>query len=65
MIPDMSFEISRLILDSQTSLLMMFLDFYETEEQSKEDDDDIDYDQVFLTRKFKVITCQNNSNNMN
>ena len=30
----------------------------------KEDDNDIDYDQVPITMKFKVITCENDSSNM-
>ena len=29
-----------------------------------EENDDIDYDQVPITWKFKVITCENNSSNM-
>ena len=33
-----------------------FSDSDETEEESEEDDNDIDYDQVPITRKFKVIT---------
>ena len=39
-------------------------DFDETEKDSEMDDDDIDYDQVFITLKLKVITCENNSSNM-
>ena len=42
----------------------VFSDSDETEEESEEDDDDIDYDLVPITRKFKVITWQNNSSNM-
>ena len=42
----------------------VFSDSDETEEESEEDDDDIDYDQVPFTRKFKVITWENNSSNM-
>ena len=34
----------------------VFSDSDETEEESEEDDNDIDYDQVPITRKFKVIT---------
>ena len=41
-----------------------FSDSDETEEESEEDDNDIDYDQVPITRKFKVITWENNSSNM-
>ena len=41
-----------------------FPDSDETEEESKEDNDDIDYDQVLITQKFKVITCENNLNNI-
>ena len=40
-------------------LLIKFLfDFDETEEESEEDDDDIDYDQILITRKFKVIDAK-------
>ena len=42
----------------------VFSDSDETKEESEEDDKDIDYDQVPITRKFKVITWDNNSNNM-
>ena len=41
-----------------------FSDSEETEEESEEDDNDIDYDQVPITRKFKVITYENYSSNM-
>ena len=36
----------------------------ETEEEPEENDNDIDYDQVPITRKFKVITWENNSSNV-
>ena len=36
----------------------------EIEEESEEDDDDINYNQVPITRKFKVITCENISSNI-
>ena len=36
----------------------------ETEEESAEDDNDTNYEQVPITRKFKVITWQNNSSNV-
>ena len=42
----------------------VFSDSDETEEDSEEDDKNIDYDQVPITRKFKVITWENNSSNM-
>ena len=42
----------------------VFSDSDETEEESEEDDNDIDYDKVPITRKFKVITWENNSSNM-
>ena len=34
----------------------VFSDSEKTEEESEEDDNDIDYDQIPITRKFKVIT---------
>ena len=39
-------------------------DFDENEKESEKDDNDIDYDQVPITRKFKVIICKNYSSNM-
>ena len=39
----------------------VFTNYDETEEESEKDDEDIDYDQVPITRKFKFITCENNS----
>ena len=42
----------------------VFSDSDETEEELEEDDNDIDYDQVPITRKFKVITWENNSSNL-
>ena len=42
----------------------VFSDSDETKEKSEEDDDDIDFDQVPITRKFKAITCENNSSNL-
>ena len=40
------------------------MDFDKTEEESEEDDDNIDYDQIPLTREFKVIPCEKKSSNM-
>ena len=36
----------------------------ETEEESEENEDNIDYDQVLITWKFKVISLEINSDNM-
>ena len=44
--------------------MKFFSDSDKTEEEFDEDDDNIDYYQVLVTRKFKVITCENNSSNM-
>ena len=41
-----------------------FSDSDETEEESEEDDSNINYYQVHITRKFKVITWENNSSSM-
>ena len=42
----------------------VFSDSDETEEESEEDDNDIHYDQVTITQKFKIITWENNSSKM-
>ena len=36
----------------------------ETEKESEVDDKDIDYYQVPITQKFKVINCRNNSSKL-
>ena len=41
--------------------MKFFSDSDETEEELEEDNDNIVYDQVPITQKFKVITCENNS----
>ena len=58
MVFNMRYESSRLILKSLRIFAAnkIFSDNDETEEESEEDDNDIDYDQVPITRKFKVIT---------
>ena len=66
MVPNM--RLRKLQIDPQKlekfATYEVFYDSIETEEESKEDDNDIDYDQVPITRKFKVITWENNSSNM-
>ena len=57
--PTWEYESSRLIPKILLQI-KFFSDSDETEEESEEDDD-IDYDQNLITRKSKVITCENNS----
>ena len=63
--PTWGYESSRLIPKVwEVCCWRSFSDSDETEEESEEDDNDIDYDQVLVTRKFKVITWENNSSNI-